>query len=340
MLFNCDRNEDRKMLRRRLFIETSLAFGSGAVLPRPVHAASVWRIATEYPAGAISGEGVAYFAEAATRLSAGSLNVEARFDAPDGLKSAAMPQAVIEGRVAAADAFTGALAAQAPIFQLSALPFLTSSAADTRRLLEAARPAYEAVLAGWGLVMVYATPWPATGLWSRLPLMTADAIRGLRVRTYDAAGTAVLRAAGASPVQLSFADALPRLRTGELDAVLSSGDGGAGARLWETLPNFTALNYASPLSVAFCASAVLSSLPAATAAAVMQAGRDTETRQFRASEGRLAENDARMRASGVAIADSPMLRAALADAATSVVRDWADQTGEQGRRILAAYHGQ
>jgi hypothetical protein len=39
---------------------------------------------------------------------------------------------------------------------------------------------------------------------------------------------------------------VPRLRAGELDAVLSSGDGGAGARLWEVLPHFTALDYASP----------------------------------------------------------------------------------------------
>ena len=70
------------------------------------------------------------------------------------------------------------------------------------------------------------------------------------MRTYDAAGTAVLRAAGAAPAQLSFAD-----------AVLSSGDGGAGARLWEVLPHFTALDYASPLSLAFCGMAALDALP-------------------------------------------------------------------------------
>ena len=44
---------------------------------------------------------------------------------------------------------------------------------------------------------------------------------------------------------------MPRLRAGELDAVLSNGDGGAGARLWEVLRHFSSIDYAWPLSLAF-----------------------------------------------------------------------------------------
>jgi hypothetical protein len=39
-------------------------------------------------------------------------------------------------------------------------------------------------------------------------------------------------------------------RAGELDAVLSSGDAGAGAELWAILPHFTEVNHAMPLSIA------------------------------------------------------------------------------------------
>jgi len=35
---------------------------------------------------------------------------------------------------------------------------------------------------------------------------------------------------------------------GEIDAVLSSGDGGAGRKLWDHLPHFSEINYAIPLS--------------------------------------------------------------------------------------------
>ena len=325
------------MLPRRQVLAAALTLGAAVPPARRAHAAAAWRIATEYPATAMPGEGAAHFAEAATRGAAGALAVRALFDGPDGLRSALMPRAVAEGRVEAADAFTGALVGEAPLFGLSALPVLTASPADTARLLAAARPFYEAALRERGLRLLYATPWPPTGIWSRAPLPDAAALRGLRVRTYDAAGTAVLRAAGAEPAQISFADALPRLRAGELDAVLSSGDGGAGARLWEVLPNFTQLDYAWPLSLAFCAEEALAALPEAARGAVARAGRDTEARQFRAIGGRLSENEGRMRANGVAMAVSPELREALSARAEPVVAEWAARTGPDGRAILDGY---
>ncbi|MBL6079029.1 TRAP transporter substrate-binding protein [Belnapia sp. T18] len=324
------------MLSRRPLIAALLASG-GTLAPGRGRATVAWRIATEYPASAMPGEGIAHFAEAAGRLANGALTVEPRFNAPDGLRSAAMPRAVAEGRLEAADAFTGALAGEAPVFELSALPFLTASAAETGRLLRAARPAYERALGASGLVLLYATPWPPSGLWSRQPLSGPEALRGLRIRTYDAASTAVLRGAGADAVQISFADALPRLRAGALDAVLSSGDGGAGARLWEVLPHFTVLDYASPLSLAFCQAAALAALPPPVREAVVEAGRLTEARQFEAMATRGAENAARMQANGVAITRTPGLRVALAEVAAPVIAGWSARMGPEGEAILVAY---
>ena len=320
------------MIRRRPILGAALA----ATLARPARAATVWRMVTEYPATAIPGEGVAHFAEAVAQLSGGALSIDPGYDAAGGLRSAAMLGAVAEGRLQAADAFTGALGGAAPIFQLSALPFLTATTADTARLLAAARPAYSAALTGRGLTLLYATPWPATGIWSREAL-TAQSLPGLRVRTYDAASTAVLRGAGAAPVQISFADALPHVRAGELDALLSSGDGGAGARLWELLPYFTTLDYASPLSLAFCQTAALAGLPTVTQSAVEAAARETEAQQFHAIETRRAENEARMQANGVHQRQEPELRAALLRAAGPVIAEWTEHAGPDGAAVLNNY---
>ncbi len=321
------------MFRRSLLSALPLA-----AIPAAARAqGAAWRIVTEYPATAIPGEGIAAVAALATGGSGGALTVRAAFDAPDGLRSAAMLDAVAAGKVEAADAFTGALAKEGAIFALSSLPFLTASPADTARLLRAARPAYARALAARGLTLLYATPWPATGLWSRAPVPDTAALAGLRVRTYDASGTAVFRAAGAMPEQLSFADALPRVRAGALDAVLSSGDGGAGGRLWEVLPHFTVLDYAAPLSLAFCNTAALAALPMAAHDAVLRAAPRTEARQFAALATRAAENEARMRAQGVSIEASPALRETLVRAALPVIEEWESHAGTEGAEILGAY---
>src|SRR4051812_6856406 len=155
------------MPTRRVVLMSPLFLGIGSLIPRTGKAGTPWRMATEYPATSMPGEGVGHFARIVSHLSNGALIVQPGFDAPGGLRSAAMPRAVAEGRLEAADVFTGGLAAEAPIFGLSALPFLTTSTADTARLLRVARSSYEAVLTARGLVLLYATPWPPTGLWSR-----------------------------------------------------------------------------------------------------------------------------------------------------------------------------
>lgn len=319
------------MLKRRITLAAGLTLLARAGQADP---AAHWTIATEYPANAMPGEGIALFAAKASNK---KLTVQPRFDAPDGLRSAAMPQAVQDGTVMAADSFAATLSPLDPIFQLSGLPFLTASPADAARLLELARSAYAASLAAQGLVLLYATPWPPSGLWSRNAVTDLAALKNLRIRTYDSASTRVFAAAGAQPQQISFADALPLLRSGSLDAVLSSGDGGAGARLWETLPHFTAIDYAVPLSLTFCSASAMAALPADTADQVRHAADVTQTRQFAAMATRISENESRMRQHHVHLASAPVLRSALEKHAAPIVTSWGETAGQAAQAILARY---
>lgn len=311
-----------------------------SLLSAPAMSQQVWRAATEYPATAMPGEGLARFAQLVGEATGGRLVVEPGYDGPDGLKSATIPAAVEAGKIAVGDAFGGALSGLDPIFQLSSLPFLATSLEQARALRDAARPRYEAAFARLGQILVYTTPWPPSGLWTRRPVTTSAELRGLAIRTYDATSTTVLRDAGAAPVELSFGDTMPRLKDGSLNAVLSSGDGGAGRRLWEYLPHFTAINYAMPLSFTTVSRAALEALDPATRGAVLEAGRKTEALQWQALETRTARNEAVMRASGVTIQPpQPDLEAALADAAKRTNAAWEATAGADAAAILTAYRG-
>lgn len=317
-------------LPRRLILATpALAMASA-------HAqGSGWRVASEYPATSIPGEGVTFFAEAATKRGVAAI---AAPGAPDGFRSAQAFTALEQGRFPVVDAFSGALSAVDPMFLLSSLPFLTGSYADAARLRDLARPHYAAAAEKKGAVLLWTTPWPPSGLWTRRPVTTPADLQGLRVRTYDATGTAVLRAAGANAEVLSFAEVEARLEAGTLDAVLSSGDGGAGRRLWRWLPNFTIADYAWPISLAFASKTALEALPASGRDAVTAAAAETEARQWQAIEGRLAANQRTMRENNVGIHQpSDAMRTALREAAASATAAWEAQAGDAGRAVLVAY---
>jgi len=299
----------------------------------------VWALSEEYPATSIPGEGDTTFAALLREKSGGLIEVVPKFDAALGWRSKQTLDAVAAGAVPLVDMYAGALGEAEPLFLLPSLPFLTASIEQARTLYDAAKPSYESALARHDQKLLFASLWPPSGIWARRPVADEAALKGLRIRTFDVTATEAFRGLGAAPALISFADALPRLRAGELDAVLSSGDGGAGARLWEVLPHFTAINYAMPLSFATIGRATWDALPPDLQRAVREAAGETETRQWQAMQGRVAANYQRMRANGVAIADSidPALAARLRRAGTMAVEAWASRLGGEGTAILARY---
>jgi TRAP-type C4-dicarboxylate transport system substrate-binding protein len=306
----------------------------------PVSAQTLeWTLATEYPATSIVGEGLQHFAGAIGQASGGRITAKPSFDSALGVKSAEMPAAVASGKVTVGDAFGGALGGVHPVFLLPSLPFLATSTGDARWLYDAARPIYEQVFADKGQKLLYATPWPASGLWAKKPIVQRDDIRGLAIRVYDVTGVDVLRAVGAAPANLSFADTMPRLKDGSIAAVLSSGDGGAGRRLWEYLPHFTEVTYAVPLSFTTVNFETWSRLSTDLQRAVTEAATSTEERQWQIVATRLDENYSRMRANGVTITTtiSSELRQALTEAGRNAVEAWQTSVGATGQEILARF---
>ncbi|AGU53086.1 extracellular solute-binding protein, family 7 [Variovorax paradoxus B4] len=297
------------------------------------------RITTEYPATSMPGLGVSSFAERVAQKTGGRLMFETSFDATAGFKSADMVDAVQARKIDAADAFAGGVANKYPLFAVSSLPFLADSLPRAEALLKAARPAYERFLQAHGQKLLYTTPWPASGIWSRKPVTSLDGLRALRIRTYDDMSQATLTAAGAWASNISFADAMARIAAGDVDAVLSSGDGGAGRKLWQYLPAFTEINYAMPISIATINLAAYESLDAAGRTAVDQAAAETETAQWQRIRSRLEDNYRVMHSNGVVIEMNvpPSVTGALKAASVGAVRQWKEKVGPDADDILKRF---
>jgi TRAP-type C4-dicarboxylate transport system substrate-binding protein len=306
-----------------------------AQVTSPVASPVTWRMTTEYPESSISGIGLVTFSKLVAERTGGSVTTSNAFDNELKINSIDMPRAAQEGRIAGGDAFVGPLSAREAVFGLPTLPFVVQSAKTARAVNERARPLYEKALAARGLRLLYVTIWPATGLWSDRAIETADDLSKLSMRTYDTSSTELMRAAGANAELLPMDVALAGLRERRLNAFLTSGDGGAGRKLWDFLPYFTAINYAMPISLAFVRNEAFAALSQDMQAKVLAAGWDTEQSQFDLLTNRTAENYARMRANGVRIADPApaALVEALRRAAESPISAWKARAGSEAVEI-------
>jgi TRAP-type C4-dicarboxylate transport system substrate-binding protein len=313
---------------------------SALAWPLAVAAQSLrWDMPNEYPGTSIHGEGDQFFARALSERSGGRVAITHHFDAALGYRSKDLLDAIGQGKVALGDMYVGALGGVDPIFLLPSLPFLAVTPAEARLLVEVARPAYEVALARHNQMLLYPSPWPPAGLWAKKPLTSLGDLLGLRVRTADGNATITMRAAGALPSQISFADALPLLKSGAIDAVLSSGDGGAGDRLMETLTHFTAVNYSMTMSMVTMNLDTWKGLPPDLQAAVRAAAEAASERQWKEIVNRVTANYARMRARGITIVTelSPEYERGLRAAGQVAVDEWLARMGPPGKDILDRY---
>ncbi|MGF6874079.1 TRAP transporter substrate-binding protein DctP [Paraburkholderia sp. MM5477-R1] len=269
--------------------------------PTGVQAVQVWYIATPYPRDTVSGCGIERFAERVGQLDGGRIQMRSEFLSG---RSSDVVHSIKSGRLAVGDTLASSLVALDPAFELSMLPFEVRSLDEAKRLAFLARPAYQNALMQHGLHLLYVSPWPPSGLWSRKPVNTFGDLSGLRIRTYDDASAAFLSSIGSRAVSLSVSEIIPRLQAGSLDGVLSSGDGEVGRLLRRTLQHFVAIDYAFPLSFALMSEARYDALPRSVHERIDAAAAETEQQQWLSMPARIARNRDDMQRSGVAVAMS------------------------------------
>ena len=330
--------EHPRRLTRRNATRLAAALPFAMAAHRVAAQGAIWAMATEYPAGTVSGENIAFFASRLAEESGRRLTILPSYDAAFGLKSSGIVSAVRDGRLAAGCAFGGTLVDIDPLFLLSSLPFVATSEEESRRLLDRAGGLYARRFAREGQRLLYATPWPPSGLWAKKPIRAPSDLVALRVRVSDATGVEVFGAAKADAVSLSFAETDSRVASGAIEAVLSSGDGGAGRELWERLPHFTEIGYALPLSFATLAAPLYDKLPNDLKAAVDRAADTTQAHGWQSLAKRLDDNYARMRANGVTITPAsdvtPELRSMLAKGAAGAIEKWKRDAGAEAAKLL------
>lgn len=311
-------------------------------LAHPASAQVTLELINEYPASAISGEADAFFADAVKRKSDGRVVIRPVPDAKSGVRSRDQLKAVTEGKFAMADSVGGTLGDEDPVFLLSSLPFVTPTVGDARRLYDTAKPLYERLFAERKQKLLYVVPWPLSGIWSAAPLSDGAALKSLKIRTYDKTGTEVLAKVAASAEIVSFADLNAKLERGDINAVLSSGDGGAGRQLWKYLRHFSEVGYALPLSFGSISLSAWASLDEAGRRALSDAAEETSEHQWAALNGRLQQNFERMRQNGVTLHEKPPadVMNALRIAADATVTNWLSRVGPDAQRVLREFRAE
>lgn len=323
-----------------MLTRATLVSAISAVLISPAAAVS-WDLANEYPPNSLQGQTVEVFAKAVAEKTDGTVTITIHHGGSLGYKSVDQFDAVGDGALQAASSAFVAWPGIDPIFQLSSLPFLAPTTEDVRRLYEIARPQYDKVFEFNNQILLFATPWPSSGLWGNKGFEAPEDLGGVRVRTYDVASTETLRSAGAFPVQISWADVPGQLSTGGIEAVLTSANGGIGIQMWEHQSHFTAVNYAASLQGVHLNLDAWNDLTEEQQNAIREAAAEAEAFGWNLLEQTAATDYQTLRSNGVTVLESVGTEFSdfLIAAAQPFIDEWVAKTGERAVVIMDAFEG-
>lgn len=256
-------------------------------------------LANEYQASSLPGQTDADFAKIVAITSGGRIEVTNHPGGGLGFKSRQHFEAVTDGAVPIASTPISSLEKIEPIFDLQSLPFITTTVNETEAMFIVAKPYYEKAFNKHNQTLLYGAPWTPQGIWEQTKIRAPEDLKGLKIRTYNAQGAEVLKAAGASPIQLSWADVIPALSNGTITGVLTSDEGGVNSKFWELgCKYFNSIGFAMGINAVAMNLDVYNSLPEDMKIALRVAADRAEQKAWSRARSRVSANKETLKSVG------------------------------------------
>jgi len=326
-------------MKRRLFALTSctaaltLALAGGSAL-----AQTKWDLAAAYPATNFHSENLAQFANDVEKASGGKLKITVHANA-SLFKAPEIKRAVQGGQAQAGEILLANFQNEWQLFGADGLPFLADSYDESNKLYKSQRPLLEKKLAEQGMGLLYAVAWPPQGIYSKKPLNSAADLKGIKWRAYSPSTSRIAELVGAQPVTVQAAELSQAFATGVVEATMTSGASGVDSKLYENLKYYYDTQAWLPKNAVIVNKAAFDALDKTTQAVVLKAAADAEARGLAASKRVNVESIDKLKANGMNIVvPSAQLKADMKKVGDTMLKEWLDKAGPEGKALVDAFH--
>ena len=166
----------------------------------------------------------------------GRLDVELHYASSLGFKGPELLSVVGDGLVEMSEIWWSWVAVQEKFFEITDFYRLTKNIDETQAVMTALRPMVEEVCDEWDVVLwAYYNKCGFQSVWFlNKEINSVQDLQGIKVRTYGPIlAKAIMEPAGLTPVFMSWADAVPALKTGVVDGINTGLDSGHAAGITE-----------------------------------------------------------------------------------------------------------
>ena len=323
------------MLRR---VFTAVLTTGALSLALPVTAQTKWDLPAAYPATNFHSVNLNTFAADVDRLSGGKLKITVHANA-SLFKAPEIKRAVQGGQAQAGEILLVNFQNEWQPFGADGLPFLADSYEEGMKLYRAQKPLLEKKLAEQGMMLLYSVAWPPQGIYSKKPLNSAADLKGIKWRAYSPSTSRIAELVGAQPVTVQAAELSQALATGVVESTMTSGATGVDSKLFEHLKFYYDVQAWLPKNAVIANRKAFEALDKATQDAVMKAAADAEARGWAESRKVNTSTLEVLRQNGMTVTPpSAQLKADLKRVGDTLLKEWMDKAGAEGKALVDAYN--
>ena len=323
-------------MKRRIFCATATLIASIG-FTGSIAAQTKWDFATAYPAHNFHSKNNEQFVKDVDAATQGKLKITPHFGA-SLFKMPEIKRAVQTGNAQMGEFFLVSFQNESQIFGADGLPFLVSNYEEAYKLYQAQKPALQKLLDKQGQVLLYSVAWPPQGIYTKKPVNSAADLKGMKWRVYSPTTARIGELVGAQPATIQEAELSQALATGVIEGLITSSATGADNKLFENLKYYYNVQAWIPKNAVTVSKKAFNALDKAQQEAVLKAAAAAEERGWKESREVDARSIAALKAGGMSVEEpSAQLKADLAKVGETVIKEWLDKAGDEGKAVLDAF---
>lgn len=300
--------------------------------------AETWNMSAEQPDANYLTQNVRQFADDVKTSTKGKLDFNVQSNSVL-LKRPEVKRGVQQGIVPIGEFLMSALGNEDAMFEIDSVPFLASSFDASEKLWKAARAQIAQRLDKQGVVLVYGSPWPPQGIYTKTPLTSMDGFKGAKFRAYSASTSRMVSLMGAVPTTIQTAEVPQAFATSVIDMMITSPATGVDTQAWDYVKHYYDAQVFIPQAIVIVNKRSLAALPADQRQAVMDAGQRAEARGWANARALTAKLTQTLASKGLTVHPLPApIAAELQKIGHTMTEEWSKKAGPDGAKVLEAFH--
>ncbi|MFT6303992.1 MAG: TRAP-type C4-dicarboxylate transport system substrate-binding protein [Pseudomonadales bacterium] len=248
--------------------------------------------------------------------------------------------ALQRGQVAIGEIRLGVYGNEDPMYTLSGLPFIAPDYESAWKLKDMQKPYFDALFKEAGLRILYYTPWPGQGFYTKFPVNSTADFEGKKLRIYSTATQQMGDLLGFDATILPFAEIPQAFSTGLIEALFTSPQTGIDIQAWDNTTDFTYAGAIFTKNAVVVNEEFFSALSDEDQTAILAAAVTAEARGWEMSEettkaqlGTLAEN-------GMTVSDAPeQVIEKMKEIGLVMIDNWRAEASPDAEAVLDKFLG-